>query len=48
MRVSTILVLCRMAEFLVQEAGAEVNKMNNRGDTALSLAAFWGRVRHLE
>lgn len=32
-------------EYLVKEAGAEVNATNHRGDTALSLAAFWGKVR---
>ncbi|CAB1117151.1 unnamed protein product [Ectocarpus sp. CCAP 1310/34] len=33
-----------VAEFLVKEAGANVNATNHRGDTALSLAAFWGRL----
>lgn len=34
----------RVVEFLVNEADAHVNAMNHRGDTALSLAAFWGKV----
>ncbi|CAN0120483.1 unnamed protein product [Scytosiphon promiscuus] len=34
-----------VAEYLIKEAEANVNAMNHRGDTALSLAAFWGRVR---
>ncbi|CAN0308643.1 unnamed protein product, partial [Ectocarpus sp. 8 AP-2014] len=33
-----------VTEFLVKEAGANVNATNHRGDTALSLAAFWGRL----
>eukprot|EP00752_Nemacystus_decipiens_P005349 g4850.t1 len=33
-----------VAEYLVNEAGASVNAVNHRGDTALSLAAFWGRL----
>ncbi|CAN0373987.1 unnamed protein product [Pylaiella littoralis] len=33
-----------VAEFLVKEAGAHVNAVNHRGDTALSLAAFWGKL----
>lgn len=37
--------MARVAEYLVNEAGANVNAVNHRGDTALSLAAFWGRVR---
>lgn len=35
----------RVAEYLINDAKANVNAMNHRGDTALSLAAFWGRVR---
>ena len=34
----------RVVECLV-DAGANVNAMNHRRDTALNLAAFWGRVR---
>lgn len=37
--------MIRVAEYLVNEAGANVNAVNHRGDTALILAAFWGRVR---
>lgn len=37
-------LIFRVAEYLVKEAGVNVNAMNHRGDTALSLAAFWGRV----
>eukprot|EP00903_Cladosiphon_okamuranus_P010940 g10332.t1 len=33
-----------VVEYLVNEAGANVNAVNHRGDTALSLAAFWGRI----
>ena len=40
-----LLGIIRVAEYLVNEAGANVNAVNHRGDTALSLAAFWGRVR---
>lgn len=36
--------LCRVAEYLVNEVGANVNAVNHRGDTALNLAAYWGKV----
>lgn len=40
--------MIRVAKYLVNEAGANVNAVNHRGDTALSLAAFWGRVRTVD
>jgi ankyrin repeat protein len=33
-----------VVQYLVEEAKAELNKTNNMGDTALSVACFWGRV----
>jgi ankyrin repeat protein len=36
-----------VVKYLVEEAKADLNKPNNMGDTALSVACFWGRVRQL-
>lgn len=37
-----------LARLLVAEGGAELEARNNKGDTALSLACFWGNEDTVE